>query len=136
MYNVQRSSVSRYRDALVAGVDTRTEPHRTVALLLAGAIERVRLADSAIVRSDTPKKIQALNSAINIIDTLRSSLDHQGGGQIAAGLESLYEYMGLRLMEANLSNDRARIREVTALLGEIASAWGAIPPQTVMTEAH
>lgn len=103
------------------------DPHRTIALLLAGAIERVTVASAAIERGDVPAKIRALQSAVGIVDGLRMSLDMEAGGDIAAGLEALYDYISMRLVEANSGNDREALAEVARLLGEIETAWAAIP---------
>lgn len=41
----------------------------------------------------------------------------------------LYDYVLQRLTEANLHNDRAALDESLQLLGEIDSAWNAIPQE-------
>lgn len=123
----KRGFVAQYRNTSSAAAES--DPHRLIAMLLAGAIERTRLADACLERGDTLGKVQAINAAIQIIDGLRLSLDHGAGGEIAAGLESLYDYASTRLVEANAMNDRGRLAEVAGLLGEIESAWAAIPQQ-------
>lgn len=131
-----RGGASEYRNTRSAGVDSKQDPHRTITLLLEGAIERVRMADAAISQGDNVLKATSLTKAISIVDALRSSLDHQAGGEIAQGLDSMYEYMGHRLMQANSSGDRACTTEVTDLLGEIASAWASIPAQLAAQSAR
>jgi hypothetical protein len=42
---------------------------------------------------------------------------------------SLYDYLQGRLTQANLDNDESALREALELLGEIESAWNAIPDQ-------
>lgn len=123
----KRSFLDQYRQTSAAAAEQ--DPHRVIALLLAGAIERVRMAQSSLARGDIPGKAQAISAAVAIVDGLRLSLDHEAGGEIAAGLESLYDYASLRLVEANAGNDRVRLEEVAGLLGEIESAWAAIPRQ-------
>jgi flagellar protein FliS len=66
---------------------------------------------------------------MNIIQGLRSSLDKDKGGDIAENLDSLYEYMGRRLLEANVNNDIAILDEVYGLLAEIKQGWDGIPPE-------
>ncbi|VTP63955.1 Flagellar protein fliS [Serratia rubidaea] len=74
-------------------------------------------------------KGQALSKAINIIDNgLKSGLDHQQGGEIAAQLDALYDYMKRRLLQANLHNDLQALDEVAKLLENIADAWRQIGP--------
>jgi flagellar protein FliS len=69
-------------------------------------------------------KGQAISKAIMIIDSgLRASLDKKVGGQIAASLDSLYEYMSNRLLIANLKNQPEILEEVHRLLSDLKSAW-------------
>jgi len=118
------NSISQYRQTHRSAASN--DPHRVIALLLAGAIERTRLAESCLLRNDVVGKINAVRSALDIIEGLQLSLDHAAGGEIAAGLESIYQYCTMRLIEANAKNDMAPLREVATLLGEIESAWAAI----------
>ena len=69
------------------------------------------------------------SKAIDIVDNgLRAVLDHSAGGDIAADLERLYEYMTRQLMLANLRNSAELLGEVDALLENLSSAWAAIDP--------
>lgn len=119
--------LAQYRDVRASEADPA--PHRLIALLLAGAIEQVRRAGACIAQGDVPGKLEAIRRALDILDGLRLSLDHQAGGDIARGLDSLYEYASVRLVEANLQNDAGPLQEVAGLLGEIEAAWLAIPQQ-------
>jgi flagellar protein FliS len=76
---------------------------------------------------DVAAKGKAISHAINIIDNgLRAALDHEAGGEIAADLETLYDYMSRRLLLANLRNDATLLDEVDKLLEGLASAWSQI----------
>ncbi|MBB5016487.1 flagellar protein FliS [Rehaibacterium terrae] len=130
----KRGFLDQYRQTSSAAAEH--DPHRVIAMLLAGAIERIRLARLNLERGDIAGKAQAIGAAMSIVDGLRLSLDHEAGGEIAAGLESLYDYASLRLVEANAHNDDGRLREVEGLLGEIESAWAAIPRQMGAAAAH
>lgn len=68
--------------------------------------------------------------AISIIGGLRDSLDHEADRDLTLNLDRLYEYMSMRLMEANVNNDVEILDEVYTLLNEIKTAWDAIgePP--------
>lgn len=119
-----RSSIAHYRQTHQAADD----PHRVIALLLAGFLERIHRAEAALARGDTAAKLAAIQNALEIIEGLRLSLDHAAGGELAANLDALYEYVALRLVEANAGNDTARLAEVAGLIGQIESAWRAIAP--------
>jgi len=64
---------------------------------------------------------------VAIIDELRNCLDFKAGGALATNLDSLYEYMCQRLMQASASNKPEWLDEVSRLLTEIRSAWLQIP---------
>lgn len=104
-----------------------SDPHKIISLLLAGAVERVVQGASAIGRGDRTAKLEAINKAIGIVDGLRASLDLRAGGEIAANLDALYDYMGQRLIHANATDDAAALEEVQGLLGEIQAAWAELP---------
>jgi flagellar protein FliS len=72
-------------------------------------------------------KGKSISQAISIIGNgLRASLDKEGGGEIANSLDSLYQYMGERLLLANLQNDPDILDEIYGLLKDLRGAWMAI----------
>ncbi|EKE80847.1 flagellar export chaperone FliS [Idiomarina xiamenensis] len=107
----------------VAGAD----PYQLVQLLMAGALENMSYAKGAIQRKDLEKKSVHLSKASAIIESLRSSLNMEVGGEVSENLDNLYLYMYDRLTEASLKNDVEIIDEVAKLLKQIKSAWDAIP---------
>ena len=121
------SALQQYRKVgAQTGVEAAT-PHRLIQMLLEGALEKINLAKGYMQRNEVSLKGSHISWAISIIDGLRMSLDKEGGGEIAENLDSLYDYMGRRLLEANLNNDVAMLDEVSGLLLEIKSAWDAVP---------
>ena len=102
-------------------------PHRLIQMLLEGALEKINLAKGYMQRGEIQLKGNHISWAISIIDGLRISLDREAGGDIAANLDALYDYMGRRLAEANLTNDVAMLDEVSRLLLEIKAAWDQVP---------
>ena len=104
-------------------------PHKLILMLLTGAQDRLAAAKGHMDRGNIADKGASIGTAINIIQGLRASLDHKAGGEISANLDSLYEYMGRRLFQANLKNDPLAIAEVSSLLREITTAWVGIRDQ-------
>lgn len=101
-------------------------PHRLIQMLMEGGMSRLAQARGAIQHGQVAVKGELISKAIGIIGGLRESLDLQQGGEVAANLDRLYEYMVSRLVEANLSNDVALIDEVAGLLRNVKSGWDAI----------
>ena len=111
-------------------------PHRLVQMLLEGAIEKIHIAKGHMERGSHAEKGRHVSWAISIIDGLRSSVDVKAGGEMANNLDNLYEYMGHRLLQANMENDTTMLTEVCNLLLEIKSAWDAIPDEAKSVRAR
>ena len=103
------------------------ESHQLIALLLSGTIERIRLAQDCHRRGDLPGRARALFAAATSVEGLRLSLDHDAGGEIAAGLETLYLHTTAHLLTAG-QGDAGALEQAQSLLQNIASAWAAIAP--------
>lgn len=129
MFGNARGGISAYKKV---GVDMAIEvadPHRLILLLFEGTQAAIISARIAMQENQISAKGAAISKAIDIISNgLKSSLDLEKGGEIAGRLEALYDYMVLRLLNANLKNDLKALEEVAALLEEIHSAWRGIAP--------
>lgn len=109
-----------------------SDPHKLISMLYEGALLAIANARNGILRNDIPAKSAAISKAIAIIDEgLNASLDKKAGGDLAENLASLYEYMSMRLITANLKNDIAELDEVARLLAELRSAWDEIRQTTI-----
>ncbi|RBW48241.1 flagellar export chaperone FliS [Marinobacter sp. F3R11] len=105
---------------------TDADPHKLIQLLYNGALERINMAKARMQAKDYAGKGQLISKAIEIIGGLRSFLDFEKGGDLAARLEGLYDYMERTLFEANAKNDLAKLDEVADLLRSIKSGWDGI----------
>ncbi len=113
-----------------------SSPHKLIVMLFEGALVAVRAGMTHMKAGEIEKKGLAISKAIMIIENgLRASLDKKVGGQIAVSLDSLYDYMGRRLMIANLSNQPEVLEEVIELLLDLKSAWDAIGDGTAAAPA-
>lgn len=127
MYGSSRQYAEQYRKVGVSTSVTDADPHKLVALLLAGACERIRLAEACLLQGDQARKGKAIGEACAIVGHLNGTLDHEAGGEMAGNLSALYDYIAQRLTEANLHNDTAALHDALSVLGELESAWNAIP---------
>jgi len=127
MAGYSNSSIAAYRNVAAHSTVLEADPYQLVAMLMDTALERLNIARAAIQRGDKAGKAAALHRSTAIIEELRSSLNHQVGGEISSSLERLYDYMIRRLLAANLQDDIKAIDEVNKLLSEIRGGWGAIP---------
>ena len=129
MFGQAHGGISAYKKVGVDAAIEVADPHKLILLLFTGAQAAIGQARAALHMNQTPEKGAAISKAIDIISNgLKVSLDHQQGGDIAARLDALYDYMVLRLLQANLKNDPKALEEVSGLLEEIHSAWREIAP--------
>lgn len=116
----------------VVGVESKVlaaDPHRLIALLYDGAIEALGQAVDALRRGRHEARQRMVGKAVAIIvEGLRTCLDREHGGEIAAKLDSLYEYLIRRIFDASRNNDEAGFAEAIRLLGELRGAWAEIDP--------
>ncbi|WP_426247928.1 flagellar export chaperone FliS [Pseudomonas sp. TWR3-1-1] len=110
---------------------SEASPHRLIQMLMEGALDRMAQAKGALSRNDLPQKALLITKAIDIITGLRQGLDEEKAEDKDAlqQLDSLYEYMTVRLTQANAANDPELIDEVARLLITVKSGWDAIAPQ-------
>lgn len=129
MFGNTRNAISAYQKAGVDAAVEVADPHRLILLLFSGAQAAVGNARAAMQMNQVGKKGESISKAIDIIGNgLKASLDIEKGGDLAQRLEALYDYMVLRLFNANMKNDLKALEEVSALLEELHSAWRDIPP--------
>lgn len=101
-------------------------PHQLIQMLFQGAIDSLQQAVGCIERREFEQKGKLVGRAISIVGGLQGFLDHEKGGEISRNLDSLYDYMAVRLYEATSENDAEKVREVISLLKEIKSGWDGI----------
>lgn len=130
------SRAAAYQSMATQSSVTSADPHQLICMLMDGALNRMAAARGCIEHNDKVRKAELLHRVGAIIDELRASLDHRAGGEIAANLEQLYEYIGRRVLDGNLRNDVAAIDEASKLLLNIRKAWGQIPPDARALRAH
>ena len=125
----QANKLAAYSSAAAHGGVAAADPHKLIVMLMDGAIERIRAAQSSIQRGDIAEKAQLIQRAVAIIGELHASLDVSAGGQIAANLSALYDYMTRSLLKATVDNKTEMLEEVARLLHDLRSAWVAIPAE-------
>ncbi|MGC8782935.1 MAG: flagellar export chaperone FliS [Armatimonadota bacterium] len=106
-------------------VDTAS-PARLVVMLYDGAIRFLRQGQTAMQQGDREKQNHYLVRAQRIITELASSLDMEAGGDIAANLMALYQFMHEQLVLANLQDDVDKVQKVREMLESLREAWAQV----------
>lgn len=133
--NAPRGPLSEYQNVGAHSGVAAASPHRLIAMLLERALARLATAKGHMLRGNTAEKGVHISGAMAILDGLRASLDFDAGGEIAANLDALYDYMNRQLVVANVANDVDILEEVTGLVREIRSGWSGIEPKSAETPA-
>jgi flagellar protein FliS len=116
-----------YQTVAVQTAVGSADPHRMTLLLYDGAIEAIRLAQALMQARRVAAKCEAIGKALRIVEEgLKASVDRDAGGPLALKLVSLYDYITMRLLQANLRNDRKALEEACRLLSDLRSAWAQI----------
>ncbi len=117
-----QSSAQRYQETQFATADRG----RLLLLVFEGGLKFLAQARTGLESGDLPRFGQQLGRAQAVIAELMHTLDHKAGGEIAANLERLYQFMLDHLVEANRRKSVGHIEQVSRLLGTIADAFRTI----------
>jgi flagellar protein FliS len=126
-YGKKRSGIAQYGKVAAESEVAYASPHRLVQMLMEGALDKIATAKGCIERGDLEGKSHQLTWAMSIVNGLRTSLDMEAGGPIAANLDDLYSYMTRRMIDASVENDAEILAEVIDLMLEVKGAWDAMP---------
>ena len=124
--NMNTQALSAYQQISVHTQVEGASPHKLITMLLDGALERTQKAKVAMKSGDVATKGELIGRAIDIVGSLDAYLDLEQGAEIAENLSALYEYIVLKLFEANKNNDANLLDEVVTLLTEVRDGWKGI----------
>ena len=124
---------AQYRSVRSHGQVSDTSPTRLVQIMFEHILTNLATAQGCMARikdnlplSEVTHKLAAMRKAILLIGQLNVTLDMERGGKIAQDLRALYEYMLVRLTQANAYNDAHIVSEVSNLVREIKTGWDGI----------
>jgi len=124
------NAASAYRQVGVETGVTTGSPHQLVAMLFDGYMDALAQARGALQQGQIEAKGKAIGRAVRIIEEgLKAGLNLNGGGELAADMRDLYDYVILRLTQANLRNDGKLLEECQHLIEPLRSAWASIGPE-------
>lgn len=129
MSNPYSDQLNKYKSV---DIQTRIEaatPHELIELLLQGARNHISSATGYMKNKNMKDKGEHLGKAMDIIENLKTSIDHQKGGDVAVSLMQFYKSIQGLLLNANLNNDEDLLIRANDLLAEILEAWRAIKPK-------
>ncbi|SHJ68399.1 flagellar protein FliS [Malonomonas rubra DSM 5091] len=98
-------------------------PEQILIMLYDGAIRFVKGAKLAIEEERPADKAKYLSKTIAIITEFMNTLDHEVGGEIAADLLRLYDFMVSELSAVNVRSDAKRLDPVEKILTELREGF-------------
>ncbi|MEH6470249.1 MAG: flagellar export chaperone FliS [Halopseudomonas sp.] len=124
-----KKALNQYKAVGVDAAVHEASPHQLIIMLFDGALTAIVRAKGLIGQKDMAGKGEQINKASRILVHLKGSLDLEKGGEVAANLDPLYDYMIQRLAIANSELDVVALDEVSKLLGEVKAGWLEIPDE-------
>ena len=129
-----QSMASAYQQIGLETATANATPHKLIDLLFEGFADAVARARGAMAARQIEAKGRAIGHAARIVEEgLKAALNLKDGGKIAADLDALYAYIGVRLTHANLHNDLEALEECARLMEPVRNAWAEIGPQVTAT---
>lgn len=98
-------------------------PEQLLIMLYNGAIRFVGEAEEAMANKKIAYRGERISKSIAILSELSATLDHEIGGEIAANLAALYDYMIRTLLAANIQDDASKLAEVREMLSGLRDTW-------------
>ncbi len=104
-------------------INTAT-PEQILLMLYDGAIRFTRQAIMAGENGNQPEKLGRISKTLAIITEFSNTLNHEVGGQIAADLDGLYQFMIRELNGARKDDTGSKLKTVEGLLVDLRETWG------------
>ena len=117
---------ARYQSVDMSSRIEGASPHRLVAILFDELLKALDAMAAAVRRGDVVQRGARQARALSILHGLEGSLDFEKGGDIADGLNAIYQEARRLTLAGGRGNDAEQILQAREMLHEIASAWDAI----------
>ncbi len=117
------NGTQRYREADIGSAS----PQKMIVLLYERAMRDLAQAGEALARGDRREVTRLVVHSQAIIAELRGALDHEVGGDVAANLESLYDWLFREHLALLAGPTAERLENCLKVLTPLVEAWRAIP---------
>jgi len=98
-------------------------PEHILLMLYDGAIRFGKQARIACKNENLALKLEKISKVFAIVTEFSNSLNHQIGGEIAADLDGLYQFMLRELGKARVDNTGKHLQTVIELLEGLRETW-------------
>jgi flagellar protein FliS len=108
-----------YRQHLVEGAS----PVGLVVLLYGTIVASLLRAQEAVKQGNIEKRVGEINHVLAVIGQLQGTLDRERGGEVAASLDSFYNVMRARVLEASIKSSKEILGELVQHFTSLREAW-------------
>lgn len=98
-------------------------PAQLTGMLFDALSAAVRGASRLQAEGNFPAALPRSLKAQRILHELRSTLDHEAGGQLATDLADLYAWSATMLVRGNREQDPTLTRDVLPVVEQLGQAW-------------
>ncbi len=105
-----------------------TDPYTLVGMLMDNFGQRMIRARAAMDNGDYLTKGREVDKALAILHALQDTLDVERGGEVAANLEALYDYMQRQVLLGSARKEPDLFDEAARLMREVKTGWDGIGP--------
>lgn len=95
-------------------------------MLYDGALRFLSDAERSFASGDLAARAHAISRALAIVNELQSTLDLGKGGDLAAELDRLYDFVQDRLLSATRDRDAGAVADAKRVLNALAEGWRAL----------
>lgn len=99
------------------------QPSKIVVMMYDEAIESLRTAARAAEQGDIMARLNAATLATELVGQLQFGLDLENGGDVAANLDALYNYIIGHTPMIHSNNDARLARDLADLLVPLHNSW-------------
>ncbi len=132
--SMRKKLLDQYKNTGIESAVLSATPHKRIALLYENAIRHVRLAKVSVEKGNIEQKSLHTGKAMDIVSGLRAVLDHEKGGELAAQLDALYEFVLRYLLEASRDNAADKYDVVIEVLETLQDGWNNMPERYRMMD--
>lgn len=122
-----KKALNQYNAVHLKTAVSEASPHDLITMLFDGALTAIVRAKGLMEQKQMEAKGEQIAKASRILVHLKGSLNMEEGGEVAANLDSLYDYMIQRLATANIQLDVEMLDETAKLINEVKAGWVEIP---------
>ncbi|MBI5582865.1 MAG: flagellar export chaperone FliS [Deltaproteobacteria bacterium] len=114
--------VDRYQHTAVNTADQK----ELILICYDEAIRSLQQGRECYQRKQYEAKAKCFIRAQNLLNELLVSLNLEAGGQIAANLKRIYQFVIDQITQADLKRDLKLLSDLTGMLSELRSAWAQV----------